>query len=88
MGMPFGFFHVSYPGSPGLGTVLKRHTDDPSETRNAPTQPWTLFSLPAGPMSTRSSKIIGAIVKVSPSAGFATWRAHNCAPVSAFSARR
>src|SRR5262245_66283532 len=67
-GIPFGFFQVSEPGSPGLGTVLKRHTGDPSVARNAPTQPCRLFSLPAGPMSTRSSNITGAIVNVSPSA--------------------
>src|SRR5262245_48473302 len=71
-GMPVGFFQVSDPGSPGLGTVLKRQTGDPSERRNAPTHPCRLFSLPAGPMRTRSSKMTGAIVKVSPSATDAT----------------
>ena len=39
MGIPFGFCHVSNPGSPFFGTVLNRHTGDPSERRNAPTHP-------------------------------------------------
>ena len=30
IGIPFGFFHVSDPGSPGFGTVLNRHTGEPS----------------------------------------------------------
>ena len=74
IGISFGFFHVSNPGSPGFGTVLNRHTGAPSDRRNAPTQPCTLCSLPAGPISTRSSKMSGAMVNVSPSAGFATCR--------------
>ena len=61
IGIPFGFFQVSNPGSPGFGTVLNRQTGEPSAARNAPTHPCTLFSLPAGPISTRSSKTTGAM---------------------------
>ena len=38
-GISFGLGQVSAPGSPGFGTVLKRHTGEPSSTLNAPTQP-------------------------------------------------
>src|SRR5229473_1718810 len=50
-GMSFSACHVSDPGSPGFGTVLNRQTGEPSVRRNAPTQPWMLRSLTAGPRS-------------------------------------
>ena len=58
----------------------------PSRSRNAPTQPEIAFSLPAGPISTRSSNISGAIVKVSPCFESAEFIAQINAPVVAFNA--
>ena len=54
----------------------------------AASQPEIAFSLPAGPISTMSSKIVGGMVKVSPSQGSATWRAHNKLPLAESSASR
>ena len=54
--------HVSLPGSPGPGIVLKRHTSFPVVTLNAATKPMMPCSPPAVPMMTLSLTTIGAMV--------------------------
>src|SRR5215831_10970298 len=55
-------FHVSLPGSPGLGTTYHRHSSLPVLASSAATQP----RVPASPaplaMMTLSSAVIGAVV--------------------------
>src|ERR1700716_3225398 len=56
-------FHVSLPGSPGLGITYQRHTSLPVLASSAATQP----RVPASPapfaIRTLSSTVIGAVSK-------------------------
>jgi hypothetical protein len=54
--------HVSWPGSPGPGTVLKRQTSFPVFASYAAMKPRMPYSPPAGPMITLSFTTSGAIV--------------------------
>src|SRR5262249_11190337 len=58
-------FHVSLPGSPGLGTTYHRHNSFPVLASSAATQP----RVPASPapfaMMTLSSAVIGAVTNFS-----------------------
>ena len=88
IGMSEFCFHVSAPGSPGLGTMLKRQTGSPSDSRNAPIQPRIPNSLTAGPTNIRSSYTRGGMEISSPVVASETRLAQSMVPEAASSARR
>src|SRR5262245_55447437 len=78
-------FHVSLPGSPGLGTTYHRHNSFPVLASNAATQP----RVPASPapfaMMTLSSAVMGAVVnrsRLPNSLVVATILSHTISPLS------
>ena len=72
--------HESCPGSPGPGTVLKRHTSRPVFASNAAMNPRMPYSPPAGPMITLSFTTSGAIVNEYPRSGLETETSHTGLP--------